>query len=58
MIDAINILKSKEMKIMSTQKSNGFYFSEEIGFTPKTKKNENKKKGDKKDDKKDNKKNK
>jgi hypothetical protein len=33
-----------------TVKSNGgFYFSEEVGFEPKTKKNDKKTKGDKKD---------
>ncbi len=42
-----------------TQKSNGgFYFSEEVGFEPKTKKNDNKTKGDKKDGKGENKKSK
>ena len=36
------------------QKSNGggFYFSEEVGFKPDTKKNDKKSKGDKKDGKK------
>lgn len=39
-----------------TQRSNGgFYFSEEVGFEPKTKKND-KKKGEKKDGKGENKK--
>lgn len=41
-----------------TQRSNGgFYFSEEVGFEPKTKKND-KKKGEKKDGKGENKKSK
>jgi hypothetical protein len=33
-----------------TNKSGGFYFSEEFGFEPKTKKSPDKKKGDKKKD--------
>ena len=32
-----------------TNKSGGFYFSEEVGFIPNTKKSPDKKKGDKKD---------
>ena len=32
-----------------TQKSNGFYFSEEVGFEPEIKKSNKKSKGDKKD---------
>ena len=35
-----------------TQRSDGFYFSEEVGFKPDTKKNDKKSKGDKKDGKK------
>ena len=35
-------------------KGGGFYFSEEFGFEPKTKKSPDKKKGDKKDGKKEN----
>jgi hypothetical protein len=34
--------------IMMTNKNGGFYFSEEFGFEPKTKKSPDKKKGDKK----------
>jgi hypothetical protein len=33
-----------------TNKGGGFYFSEEFGFEPKTKKSPDKKKGDKKKD--------
>ena len=33
-----------------TNKGSGFYFSEEFGFEPKTKKSPDKKKGDKKKD--------
>ena len=32
-----------------TQRSDGFYFSEEVGFVPETKKSNKKNKGDKKD---------
>ena len=52
----MDLLKDQEV-VNLTQKSNdGFYFSEEVGFVPATKKNE--KKGEKKDGKKGDKKDK
>lgn len=41
---------------MTAKSNGGFYFSEEVGFEPKTKKNDKKTKGDKKDGKGENKK--